>query len=331
MFLLLSWQSSKKNGQNNKKVLLFPLYILFFSLLTLLFPNCKSKANWHTSTLLYFDTVCEIKLFCNSLQFESAQEKLKKTFKEVEKYFSPESKDYSSPVILELYKKAHKVYISTGGCFDITVAPLSFIWGFHNHSRHIPDPDQIRAILKNIGMNKIGQKEKKLIVPEGMSLDWGAIAKGYGIDRASRELIKIGIKRGFINAGGDLYCWGNNPNNQYWKIGIKHPRGKGILGVLSISNTGTATTGDYQRFFIKNKKRYHHVFDPKTGYPARGKQSVTVIGPETLLCDALSTALFVSKTPEKILKKYPDYGAVIVDSKGKIRWSGKKYSFSLLK
>ena len=142
-------------------------------------------------------------------------------------------------------------------------------------------------------------------------------------------MIQTGIKNGFINAGGDLYCWGKNPDQESWRIGIKRPRGSGISAILYIADTGAATTGDYQRFFIQEGIRYHHVFDPKSGYPSEGKQSVTVVGPETLVCDALSTALFVSGQPEEILKKFPDYGAVIIDSEGKVLLIGKEYPIRL--
>lgn len=177
-------------------------------------------------------------------------------------------------------------------------------------------------------MNKIKEDNGALVLLPGMKLDWGGIAKGCAIDLASRALIEMGISRGFINAGGDLYCWGKNPDGQDWNIGIQHPRSKGYLGILSITQLGAATTGDYQRFFIKDGARYHHVFDPRTGYPASGKQSVTVCGPETLLCDALSTALFVSKNPEIIMDKYPEYGAIIIDSEGDISFVGKAYPLS---
>ena len=141
--------------------------------------------------------------------------------------------------------------------------------------------------------------------------------------------MESGITKGFINAGGDLYCWGENPARTSWKIGIKHPRDAGFVGVLEIQDMGAATAGDYQRFFIKDEIRYHHIFNPKTGYPAQGKQSVTVIGPETLLCDALSTALFVTLYPEELLRKYPEYGAVIVDSDGSLSILGKEFPLSI--
>jgi thiamine biosynthesis lipoprotein len=180
-------------------------------------------------------------------------------------------------------------------------------------------------------MDKIQIKNNKIVLPEQMKLDWGGIAKGYGVDLASQALIDMNIQKGFINAGGDIFCWGQNPDNNDWKIGIEHPRKSGFLGILSLTEMGAATSGDYQRFFIENGVRYHHIFDPSTGYPAKGRQSVTVIGPEVLFCDALSTALFVSKEPENILRNYPDYGAVIVNDDGDILFLGKEFNLELVK
>lgn len=302
------------------------LCIFLFAFL-LLFSGCLVKEKWHTSTLLAFDTVCEINIYCSGSAFKSAQEEVHRIFSEIESHFSPGNDDYSSPIVLNLFQKALEVYHDSNGCFDITVAPLSQVWGFFNKSYSIPAPQQIKSILKLIGMEKIEEKNKTLILLPGMELDWGAIAKGLGIDLASQSLIEMGISRGFINAGGDLYCWGKNPDNQVWNVGIKHPRKSGFLGALSISDLGAATTGDYQRYFEKDGIRYHHVFNPRTGYPVQGKQSVTVYGPETVLCDALSTALFVSQEAEKILEKYTDYGAIIVDSDGNLSFLGKAYPF----
>lgn len=301
---------------------------LFFLPLTLfLLSGCAVKEKWHTSTLLVFDTLCEIKIFCSPSEFKAAQENVDRIFSEIESHFSPDAEDYSSSMVLDLYRRALQVFTDSGGCFDITVAPLSRLWGFLSKSYVVPAHEQIQSILERIGVEKIKEEKGTLILLPGMKLDWGAIAKGFAIDLASRSLIERGISRGFINAGGDLYCWGQNPDSQDWNIGIKHPRQSGFLGIISISEQGAATTGDYQRYFIKEDVRYHHVFDPRTGYPAEGKQSVTVCGPETLLCDALSTALFVSKRPERIMEKYPDYGAIIVDSEGNLSFLGKIFPF----
>ncbi len=304
---------------------LFLLLLVFLSFIL----GCRVGEKWHTSTFLFFDTICQINIFSSASDFKTAQEEVFQIFTEIEKHFSPGIKDYSSPIVLDLFHRALKVYHDSDGCFDITVSPLSRIWGFLGNQRRLPPSQEIESALRHIGMEKVKEQNGSLILLAEMEFDWGGIAKGLGIDLASKSLIEMGISRGFINAGGDLYCWGNNPDDKAWNIGIDHPREKGYFGVISISDLGAATTGDYQRYFMRDEVRYHHVFDPRTGYPARGKRSVTVIGPETVLCDALSTALFVSQQPEKVLEKYPDYGAIIVDSDGNISLLGKPYSFML--
>lgn len=304
--------------------------ILVLSSLLFLCISCnRVEEKWQTTTLLYFDTVCEINLFCSPSDFESAKNKIKKTFQDIETHFSPDARSSSSPAVIFLYKKALDIYRDSQGCFDITVAPLSRIWGFYDRSHRIPELMEIERVLENIGMEKIILESDALLLQPGLELDWGGIAKGFGIDLASQTTIQMGIKQGFINAGGDLYCWGWNPDQKPWQIGIKHPRKGGVSAILFISDTGAATTGDYQRFFIKNGIRYHHVFDPKSGYPSKGKQSVTVVGPETLVCDALSTAIFVSPQPEKIIQKFSEYGAVVIDSEGKLSVIGKTFPLQI--
>ncbi len=302
------------------------LFVLFGSFLS---THCGVPEKWHTASFFFFDTLCEVNLYASQSQFLSAQEDIHRIFTDIDCYFSPAAADYSSPAVLSLFRKAFLLYQSSEGAFDITIAPLSRLWGFLDGDHRVPESSLIKATLGLIGMDKICDQKTFLDLPEEMSLDWGGIAKGYGIDLAARTLKESGITKGFINAGGDLYCWGENPTQASWKIGIKHPRKEGFVGVLEIHDLGAATAGDYQRFFILDGIRYHHIFNPKTGYPAQGKQSVTIVGPETLLCDALSTALFVSLTPEIILKNYPDYGAVIVASDGTLSFLGKEYPFSV--
>jgi len=299
----------------------------FLGALIVLLSYCTAKETWNTSIFIYFDTVCEVKIFCSSTRFKAAEKAVQEVFTGIETRFSPGSTDLASPEVLSLYKKASAVYQNSEGKFDISVGALSRAWGFHDQSFHIPTAEDLDRAKNTVGMDKIRIHEGRLVLSPGTRLDWGGIAKGCGIDLASSALIKMGIARGFVNAGGDLYCWGTNPKDLPWKIGIKHPRNAGFSGVLSISDEGTATTGDYQRYFIEEEMRYHHVFDPHSGFPARGKQSVTVVGPEAALCDALSTALFVSAQPKAILDLYPQYGAVLLDAEGKTTFLGKAVSF----
>lgn len=229
-----------------------------------------------------------------------------------------------------LLAESFEINKNTGGCFDITVGPLKEAWGFLDGRHRIPSGEEITELMKIVGMDKIPVVNGEITVPALFKLDWGGIAKGYGVELAARALLDMNIKKGFLNAGGDIFCWGKNPDKRDWRIGIQHPRKSGYIGVLTITGLAAATSGDYQRFFMKDGIRYSHIFDPSTGYPARGKQSVTVIGPRVFLCDALSTAVFVSGEPEKIFEKYPEYGAVVVDDDGEITFLGKKFPVELL-
>ena len=222
---------------------------------------------------------------------------------------------------------------ASDGRFDPCLGKASSLWNVGERQ----NPPAASAIARFAGELlyrelEVGRWRGEPVVrlrSDAAAIDLGGIAKGYGIDRAVQALKARGISRGFLNAGGDMYCWGLNPQGRPWQIGIKHPREEGYWGVLSIRDLGAATAGDYQRYFIQNGVRYHHIFDPRTGSPARGKQSVTVVGPETSVCDALSTALFVSESPERILTHYPEYGAYLVYADGKQASMGKDFPFRL--
>ncbi len=273
--------------------------------------------------------MCEVKVLCPPARIRAVQNTVQEVFNGIETRFSPGSADLASPEVLSLFQKAYAVYLNSEGKFDISVGALSRAWGFYDQSFRIPRAEDLDKAKSTIGMDKIRVQEGRIVLPPETQLDWGGIAKGYGIDLASSALTEMGIPSGFVNAGGDLYCWGINPKGLSWKIGIKHPRRAGFSGVLSLSGEAAATTGDYQRYFIEEGTRYHHVFDPQTGFPSKGKQSVTVVGPEAALCDALSTALFVSTQPKTILDLYPQYGAVLINDEGKISFLGKTVSFEL--
>ncbi|MBN2408344.1 MAG: FAD:protein FMN transferase [Candidatus Aminicenantes bacterium] len=299
-------------------------------LLILIGAGCRSSSRWHQYTVLFFDTVCDVQVFCPASQVHETQAELHRVFSAIETHFSPDRYDLSSPAVLELYGKARRLYCDSGGYFDISVGALTRLWGFSTKSYRLPQPEEIATALLSVGQEAIREQAGSLILPPGMILDWGGLAKGWGIDRAVAALRDLGITRGFVNAGGDLFCWGRNPSGSAWRVGIRHPRQAGYLGILSVTSVAVATSGDYQRFFEKNGVRYHHLFDPRTGYPARGKQSVTVVGPEGALCDGLSTALFSSPAPDDILARYPQYGAVIVDAAGNLRLLGKSYPLEIL-
>jgi FAD:protein FMN transferase len=306
----------------NKKIFFFlGLYSV------LLFFGCRQKTEWHKTTFLFFDTVCQVQIQAGDATFTQAKQAIHDVFSQIEKNFSPGSVDYKDPEVLKLFRTAYQIYRHSEGSFDPSVAPLSELWGFRSGNHRLPSSEEITTCLRCIGMDKVKINNGTLMVPENMTLDWGGIAKGWGIDSAYQECKKMNIPSGFINAGGDLYCWGVNPDHEDWKIGITHPRQKGFLGILRLSYAGAATTGDYQRCFFFKGTRYHHILNPDTGRPARGKQSVTVVGPETAVCDGLATALFVSEDPEKILMHFPEYGAILVMENGDEMMLGHPVSF----
>lgn len=296
----------------------------------MLFAACRPHSGWHEVSLLYFDTICDLKLYGQPEECRVATEKVREVFSRTEALFSPQASDLHSPEVLELYQTAKKVYLDSGGAFDITVGVLTDLWGFSSQTYRVPKPSELRQALMMVGLEKITERQGELIIPAGVKLDWGGIAKGWGVDKAFSALQKQGIKSGFINAGGDLRCWGQNPERRAWRIGLKHPRQPGFLGVLELADTAVATSGDYQRYFEVDGVRYHHIFDPKTGFPAQGKQSVTVIGPEAAICDALATAIFVLDDATPLLRLYPDYGAIVVNSEGALSFVGKTFPFSLI-
>jgi thiamine biosynthesis lipoprotein len=154
---------------------------------------------------------------------------------------------------------------------------------------------------------------------EGMSVDLGGIAKGYAVDKAFERLRGLGYKNLIINAGGDLRA-GGSKSDQPWTIGIQHPReSQRIMAKVSISDEAIATSGDYEKFFTHQGKRYHHILNPKDGFPADGCQSVTIIGKDGMTTDGLATAVFVLG-PEKgyaLCQKLEGVECLIVDKEGK--------------
>lgn len=240
-------------------------------------------------------------------------------FKEIEKIdkiannFDPNSeisrfnavgKIQASPDLLNMVRESLKYYTLSQGAFDITVGPLVKIWKekireAENKSRGLtlPAENQIKKALSLVGSNKISLNSNESSIrftQSGMSIDFGAIAKGYAADQAVKRLKELGVRSALVNAGGNIYCLGRKGSRK-WRIGIRHPRKPDeIAFYLDLENQAVATSGDYEQFFILDKKRYSHIIDPKTGYPVDNKlSSVTIIAPDATASDGLSTTVFV--------------------------------------
>lgn len=246
------------------------------------------------------------------------------------------------PVSEETRAVLHEaVHVSavTNGAFDPTIAPIQELWGFFSGSPTVPEDSEIRSRLPLVDYSRIEWIGNKVRLGEpGVGLDLGGIAKGFNIDRAVEALRSAGVRSALVDAGGDLRIFGPHPKNPHWRIGIKHPRrGRGSLfGVIETGPVSIATSGDYERFFIREGRRYHHILDPKTGRPARGCISVTVVTDNAVQADAYATAVFVMG-PDKgmaLIESRPDLeGVILYKEDGEIRTrisSGLKNKVQLL-
>lgn len=182
----------------------------------------------------------------------------------------------------------------TKGALDISLYPLLREWGFTTSEYKVPDDSKIKELLKNVGAGRVKVSGDELTVPDGMMIDLGAVAKGYTADLLKEELKNRGVTSALLDLGGNVQTVGTKPDGSLWKIGIRDPYSDGIIGTLEVGEKAVVTSGGYERCFTENGKTYHHILDPKTGYPAEsGVVSVTVVGDEGRLCDALSTSFFV--------------------------------------
>ena len=224
-----------------------------------------------------------------------------------------------------LIARALKIGELTKGAFDVTFKSFGRLWNFKAKPPVVPSAEQIKEALQRVGYQKVkvDLKANTVSLPKGTAIGLGGIAKGYGVDRAMRVLMKRGIKHALVNAGGDLKALGRR-HGQSWEIAIKHPREREwVLAVLPVSNVCVVTSGDYERFYEHEGKRYHHILDPRTGYPSEGCMSATVVAPDAAFADALATAMCVLGPEEglAIIESLPRVEAILVDLKGKVHLS----------
>ncbi len=208
----------------------------------------------------------------------------------------------SSPGVLRLVQKARPLEEASDGLFNPTLARLTEAWGFHEEDAAGPPPDDetIAAIveaepsLADIETDGIRMRSDNAAV----QLDFGGFAKGVAVDRAMEELRERGIDNAIVNLGGDLRGIGDR-GDRPWRIGVQDPRGDGVLASLTIEgDEAIFTSGDYERGFEHDGTHYHHILDPRTGRPARGTASVTVIHDNGATADAAATALFIADTDQ---------------------------------
>ncbi|WP_195377130.1 FAD:protein FMN transferase [Anaerotruncus rubiinfantis] len=191
----------------------------------------------------------------------------------------------------------------SGGLFDVTVAPLAAEWGITGLHPKVPAAGKIEELLKLVGYSEIqlGADGKggytAMLSREGQAVDVGGVAKGYACDVARRVAQDYGITSGYISIGGNLMVIGEKPDGEPFRFGVRDPRGpeNQFLAVVSLPDSTMATSGDYERFFEQDGVRYHHILDPRIGYPAESDlMSVSVVSPDGAYADFMSTYLFIS-------------------------------------
>ncbi|MBQ8000051.1 MAG: FAD:protein FMN transferase [Ruminococcus sp.] len=199
---------------------------------------------------------------------------------------------------LELIEKSLLMSDATEGNFDITMYNVIKLWGFTTGEYKVPDESEIADALANIGNDKITLQDGNCItVSQGTELDLGGIAKGYIADKAAEVMISAEADYGLISLGGNIRTVGEKPTGELWKVGIRHPEDSGYFITLSTEEGSVITSGAYQRNFTQDGVTYHHIIDPDSGKPsASDAVSVTIIGSDGAMCDALSTAVFVGGT-----------------------------------
>ena len=230
-----------------------------------------------------------------------------------------------SPETLDVLRTARQVSEWTGGKFDVTFGALSGLWKFdHDQDNQIPAAADVRARLPDIDFTAVELDEGAGTVylrRRGVRVHLGGIGKGYAVDRAVAILRGRGIGDFLIQSGGDLYASGRH-GERLWRAGIRDPRGPAdrIIAAMNLHDETFSTSGDYERYFLRDGRRYHHLLDPDDGMPAHGCRSVTIVTKRAVVADSLSTGVFVlgPQAGLALIEKLPDVEGVIVTDRNEV-------------
>jgi len=226
-----------------------------------------------------------------------------------------------SPETADLLGAALALCGRTDGALDISIYPVLRAWGFTTGEHAVPAREEIAALLPLVDYAKIELDGADASLPEGMEIDLGSVAKGYAGAVLADYLRENGAASALLDLGGNIQTVGAKPDGSPWRVGIRDPQGDGDLGVVEVIDQAVVTSGGYERYFEQDGVRYWHILDPKTGAPARsGLISVTVVGDSGLMCDGLSTALFVMGLDQALdhWRQHRDFEAVFVCEDGSV-------------
>lgn len=319
--------SVNTNFMNSNIFRICLILIAVFSL-----SGCTQKDTSISKTGTYFDTIVKIDLYD-----ADAQDALDHCFEICEKYenllsrtkegsdvyrinhANGESTGVSSETARLIQTGLHYSEVSNGA-FDITIAPLSILWDFKNNDGTVPSQEDIDEARSHVGYKNVELNGNTVTLkdPEA-AIDLGALAKGYIADRIKRYLVSEGIENGIINLGGNVLTIGEKPNGEAYNIAIQKPfdeRNEPITTV-KVKDKSIVSSGNYERYFEKDGKIYHHILDPKTGYPVENElNEVTIISDGSITGDALSTTCFALGLEKgmELIESLDDVEALFVTS-----------------
>ncbi|MBB4802168.1 thiamine biosynthesis lipoprotein [Flavobacterium nitrogenifigens] len=236
--------------------------------------------------------------------------------------------------VFELAKRAIKLSEITNGAFDVSFAALDRVWKFDGSMTEMPSAEAIKKSVEKVGYKNIildSINSTIFLKLKGMKIGFGALGEGYATDKCRKMMLEKGVQAGIINGSGDMSTWGKQPNGKDWKIGITNPfKPEKLIGTVPLKEGAVTTSGNYEKFVVFNGKRYSHIINPATGYPATGLCSVTVFGPNAETANGLSTSMMVLGQKEGLLllQKFPEYSCLMITDKGKVIKS-KNFSYKL--
>ena len=298
--------------------------LLIITLILVLVSPLLLNGGYKEETFFAMDTVITLKVKGNKELLSEGKEIIEEIHKNYNAFDkkSQVSKLNETGELSEedtkLFKRAKEFYLATSGAFDPTVKPLTDLWNIMAENPAVPDEKKIKSVLEKVSGDNL-VTEDKVYLKNGAQLDLGGIAKGFATDKTVEMLKNAGCKDFVLNLGGNIYAYSEK---KPLTVGVQEPfsqRGE-LLFTLNISDSAVVSSGTYERFFEENGKRYHHIFDPNTGYPAEtGISQVTVIGKDCTMCDAFSTAILVGgeKLALKLKEKY-DFEYIILSGKNLI-------------
>ncbi len=230
----------------------------------------------------------------------------------------------AGPELYDLIVRSLDISVLTRGAFDITYDSVGRHYDFRAGRR--PGDETIAEELPRIDYRLVepraGDQSIRFLRP-GVRINLGGIAKGYAVERGVERLRELGVRHAIVTAGGDSRLLGDR-RGQPWIVGIRDPRAEGRVSLrIPLENEAVSTSGDYERFFIEDGQRYHHIIEPSTGRPAGELMSATVIGPDAVITDALSTSVFVLGVDRglRLLATLPDYEGIVIDAAGRLYYS----------